>query len=1763
MEKNIAIIGMSLLFPDAVNQEEFYENLRSGRDSVVGASEERLIYTGQDPRGQFRLGAYLGRIDQFDHKFFKISRREAEFMEPTQRILLEMACNTIEHAGYRLEDFRNTDTAVYLCSNPIYGITYQLQVLSANQKGDPTIHTGALNSMISGRISYSLGLTGASVMIDTGCSSSLVALNEAAQKVLHGQAQAALVGGLVLKPKVNEEGEAGTLGASSQSGKSRAFDAAADGIGTGEGGGLILIKRLDHAIRDNDNILAVIRGIGISQDGGRCNSIAAPSPIAQTSAIRSAWQQAGIDPSSITYIETHGAGTHLGDVIEVQAITDAFGEAGKNKKFCALGAVKTNFGHIGNAAGIAGLIKAVVSLRKKELFPCLHFTKPNPFIDFDNCPVFVNTEHRPWTHSNDEPLRCGVSSFGLSGTNVHVVLEEAPRVAPATDDAGKGIFLKLSAQSLQSLKDYRDRLEQYFSQAAVELKHALFTLNAGRSDHAYRIGLHAADKDGLVHQLRALGIDESLPMVKQKDRMVILLLSPGAFGEALIEKLYSTQPVFRQTFDSIQPRTAHARTIAALYGLYCQLKSMGVAIKTVIGNGTGSLVSQVISGSITLEQALAAEAPSSPVDEAKLKKLVKELVSKGAPVFMEMGASNLLYDKLSGWSKEMSQLTALPGIAATAADPLLERLALLYAKGVTIDWKTFYSDGAYRRVEAPVYPFEKTRCWYAEPLKIAPSEIAQCLYEHGWQVNEETLDISGQTGKTLLVLGDEGSLHAALVAKLHSAGNTCVSINIASLRGEADYRKLEQQHENIDGIIHLGAYAAPYELTVDNHHEHLQRAFLSAYITASVFAGRFVNGFQFAVLTSNAGKVSGAEQSIQPLHAMPSVLLKSLLAEFPLLKATCVDVMHGESSDDRVAAYLLREMSHDGLLRFTGIRNGVRYTPVLSKVIVDDAQVTDRLDQSNGVYIVTGGASGLGFETCKALAERNQCHFIITGRRALPPTHEAFETLKAMGSSVEYFSAEAGDAVAMGKVFGAVKKKFTTVTGIIHAAGLGNTGKPIAERQVSDLLLTLSPKVSGTILLEALSRELQPGFILSYSSIAVLVPARGGADYSCANAFEDAFSHAMQLQRKKHLTINWSDWKETGLAYRKGLQRSKEILQAREGMVKGISNAEGTAAINYALNLGKPQLAVANVNLAAFAVNPFFSVALQREGKPAETPVAAVAAPQQSQPASNQSMSAVEFKLAAIWNEVLKLDTVRLEDDFYELGGHSLNITQLLNKIKKVFGVTLEMEVLLHSSTLQKLAACIEQSLSGGHAAEAEQIQRLPVQEHYDISHAQKRFWILNQQPGREAYNVPASFMLTGSLDAAALETAFRMVIERHESLRTSFVIAVGVPKQKVHAPGSFAFSLPQEDLRSHADPETIVKELVQQEAAIPFDLERVPLLRVKLFRLSDVRYVFFMNMHHIVADATSIAVIRNEALALYKSLTGGQAAALEPLAIQYRDFAAWQNRHLQGDGLLKYRNYWLSRLGEATAHLPLPADHATGNRKDTGSGKARISLNAAEVRALRKMGDVRNASLFNTILASFNVLLHKYTGIDDIIIGTPVSGRSHHELEQQVGIYLNTLLVRTAIGEDTPFATLLNQVTANTMKDLAHQLYPYDLLTEDLQQRGDFQTFNVGFTWTVREAVKESSGLDFEIEDFSTGFNLAKNDLWLFGVEMKDGLILEFLYRASMFRKETIELLLERFAVLIQQVTENPTRRIKDLHIKLEAEQLLENSSLDMQFNF
>ena len=504
--KSIAIIGISGRFPDAENVHDFWKNLEKGRDSVREAPQDRGWDIGDyfDPRPQTpgktytKFGGFISGVDQFDPLFFGISPREAERIDPSERLFLQESWRAIEDAGYSPASLSGKAWGIFACAKGDYSIRIQNQ--------DPTYLT-ATDSTSSSRLSYLLNLVGPAVSVDTACSSTLTAICYACDSLCLGNSEVAVAGGGGIYTTPN------MLMLSSQSllfskdGRCYAFDKRANGTVLGEAIGVVVLKPLQRAVKDNDHIYGVIKGWGTNQDG-KTNGMTAPSVASQTQLQTEIYAKFGIDPERISMVEAHGTGTKLGDPIEVQALTESFRNFTDKSGYCALGSLKTNIGHAFFGAGVAGVIKILLSMKHGQIPPSLHFSEINPYISIENSPFFINTSLRSWTSRNGYPRCAAVSSFGATGTNAHVVIEEYAE--PQTSEyrpykIHKTYIIVLSAKNKDRLQKVAENLHAYLTvnrqSSTVNLRDLAYTLQVGRTPMDERLAVLVESFEDLKEKL--------------------------------------------------------------------------------------------------------------------------------------------------------------------------------------------------------------------------------------------------------------------------------------------------------------------------------------------------------------------------------------------------------------------------------------------------------------------------------------------------------------------------------------------------------------------------------------------------------------------------------------------------------------------------------------------------------------------------------------------------------------------------------------------------------------------------------------------------------------------------------------------------------------------------------------------------------------------------------------------------------------------------------------------------------------------------------------------------------------------------------------------------------------------------------------------------------------------------------------------------------------------------------------------------------------
>lgn len=655
MREPIAIIGIGCRFPGADNPASFWQLLHKGVDAITEVSPERWdneVFYDPEPatprKMNTRWGGFLEQVGEFDPNFFRISPREAAQIDPQHRLLLEVAWEALENAGIPPHQLKGSQTGVFVgISNSDY-----LRLMSSQEIGNLNAYSGTGNafSIAANRLSYWLDLKGPSLAIDTACSSSLVAAHIACQSLHLGESNLCLVGGvnLILSPETSIIFSQARMMAAD--GRCKTFDASADGYVRGEGCGVVVLKRLSDALRDKDNIQAIIRGSAVNQDG-LTNGITAPNGPSQQAVIRQALKNAEVLPSQISYVEAHGTGTPLGDPQEFSSLKAVLKQGRQPDQPCWIGSVKTNIGHLESAAGLAGIIKVVLSLQHREIPPHLHLQQLSRYISLEGTPLAIPTQCQPWEPGTERRL-AGISSFGFGGTNAHLILEEASDRAQAKDylQSTRPLhLLSLSAKSEPAVKELAGRYADYLANyPAVSLADLCFTANAGRTHFNHRLAVVARSPVELQAQLLAFAKGEessglfSAEVQRPKPpKIAFLFTGQGSQYVGMGQQLYETEPVFKVALDrcaqilhpyldqpllevlypALAPNTTDlqspiphspldetAYTQPALFALGYALAQLwmawGIKPNAVMGHSVGEYVAACIAGVFSLEDGL-------------------------------------------------------------------------------------------------------------------------------------------------------------------------------------------------------------------------------------------------------------------------------------------------------------------------------------------------------------------------------------------------------------------------------------------------------------------------------------------------------------------------------------------------------------------------------------------------------------------------------------------------------------------------------------------------------------------------------------------------------------------------------------------------------------------------------------------------------------------------------------------------------------------------------------------------------------------------------------------------------------------------------------------------------------------------------------------------------------------------------------------------------------------------------------------------------
>ncbi|MFN0059175.1 MAG: SDR family NAD(P)-dependent oxidoreductase [Planctomycetota bacterium] len=767
-ENDIAIVGMAAHLPGARDVREFWRNLADGVESIRQYSEEELAAAGlslstlRQPN-YIKSGGVIDDVENFDAEFFGFSPKEAAIMDPQHRHFLECAWEAFEDAGHPPERFAGAIGVFCGCGMGSYFIFNLLSNPELVKSVGLFLlrHTGNDKDFLATRVSYLFNLKGPSINVQTACSTSLVAVHLACQSLLTGECDMALAGGVTIEVPHRRgyfyhEGEV-----LSADGHCRAFDHRSSGTVLTSGAGVVLLRRAADAIADGDTIYAIIRGSAVNNDGSGKVGYLAPSVDGQAAAMAEALAVAGVEPESLSYIECHGTGTFVGDPIEMSAMTEAYATEAFAPQSCAIGSVKSSIGHLDTAAGVASLIKTALALTHRQIPASLNFEAPNPTIDFASSPFFVNTALRPWTPARGAPRRAGINSLGVGGTNAHVIVEEAPAVAPTSPSKRSFQLLRLSARSRAALDAQATRLGQFLKQhPELPIGDVAYTLAIGRRDFAVRRVLACRDTADAAKLLETGDAQRIFTHQVIGQRPQVAFLFPGGSAQypGMGRELYETEPEFRAQVDrgvdwlrahhniDLRPllfpapdametaRSELERTSRQLPAIFIIEQAMaqlwlswGVTPTALLGHSMGENAAAVLAGVYSFEDGLGLVA---------LRGQLTESVGEGAMLSVPMRADEL--KALLGPDLDLAIINAPELAVASGSTAAIDALsALLEGRGLEVQRLRIRVAGHSRHLD-PI--LERFRA-YMKSLRLKPPQIPLVSNTTGtWLKPEEATD---------------------------------------------------------------------------------------------------------------------------------------------------------------------------------------------------------------------------------------------------------------------------------------------------------------------------------------------------------------------------------------------------------------------------------------------------------------------------------------------------------------------------------------------------------------------------------------------------------------------------------------------------------------------------------------------------------------------------------------------------------------------------------------------------------------------------------------------------------------------------------------------------------------------------------------------------------------------------------------------------------------------------------------------------------------
>ncbi len=1171
---------------------------------------------------------------------------------------------------------------------------------------------------------------------------------------------------------------------------------------------------------------------------------------------------------------------------------------------------------------------------------------------------------------------------------------------------------------------------------------------------------------------------------------------------------------------------------------------------------------------------------------------ISELLKQPEIALIELGPGHTLstLTRAQVREKSVSVISSMrhPHETAPETSVLYTSLGRLWTVGVQVNWNSQYRKGEARRISLPTYPFERQR-YFVEPApsgEVHPAphrkepDITNWFYAPSWKqiVSRNPGRRERELSSTWMVFSGGSGMESDFVEKLRKANHE-VSVVLAGPESSA-FEQLGAQEFRIDPAnpghySELFASFAGYAPANFIHFWSLslesdpQQVFYSLFFLAQTIGEANAAEQKNIWVVSNGVAQVSQDDFPSPDRAMLLGPCRTIPLEYSNLHCALIDV---GSLEQETASAVFQCCGNPPQSPLMAYRMGRFWSQCVEPSPLPPSGECDRLRQ-NGVYLITGGLGGIGLTLALHLARKTKAKLILVDVNAAPsredwdrlseiestPTAKRLQintlrSLEELHVPLLVAQADVCEERQIREVVAEATQKFGAIHGVIHAAGMPGGGL-MQFKTAAEIEGVLAPKVGGTRILERIFRDHDLDFFITCSSVTSVQGEFAQVDNCSANLFLDAFCLNNSFKLSTRTTaIGWDTWKDIGAARNADLSPDLEHLRKQRFAV-ALSSEEAVEVFDRILNFDVPRshVLVSAVELDLSPRRPN-SIVSARENTVSMETLELYSRPELSS-AFIAPRDDIERQIAEVWQSVLGLKAIGAYDNFWELGGHSLLATQVVSRLKERFHIALPLRTLFEMPTIEKLGeavrAQVEAARSGtpsepriGSEAQAVPICKVDRNGKLALSHSQERLWFINQlEPENTAYNVPQAVRIQGPLDVNALERTLREIVRRHESLRTRFVSVNGELQQIIDS--SPALELPVTELRHLPEAERLVEAQRQarDDARHPYDLARGPVFRMKLLHLASQDYVLVFNMHHIVADSWSTVVLLREVSAIYSNFTNGQPSPLPELDIQYADFSAWQRELLSGPLLEKQLEYWKRKLA-GVEPLTLPTDRPRASIQRPDGAVVRFAFPLELTESLRTLSRKQGATLFMVLMAAFQSLLGRYSGQSDIAVGAPIAGRLRTETEGLIGIFINTLVLRTDLSGEPDSIELLRRVKETTLESFAHQDVPFEKLVEVLLPQRNLARsplFQVLFVlqnvpWTALE-LGPAKMTPLELDNGASPFEISVSL-----IETNSGLEGYITYYTELFDAASISRMIEHYQMLLSGIVDNPERPIASL---------------------